>query len=499
SSQAYASKKEYGDGRDLHLHRWARDADAWQSGEVEWKGKPYKGRSYSRLLFGNFVMTTDAPQLVLLRDLAGVVIAGAKATRVLRDGPRILADGVALAEFAADRGLTVGVFGDSAPEKAPELLTASLHQEFFEQAPVDWLQVSGKWANTSRWQCDDSWGFFGGVGREAVMLVGKRRFEGNQSHEFYYGMKDLLGRKYMNARYVRHDLNFSFCTDGRDPFSGYTLLFGGFANSASYLYAGKERIAINEEMKFAPYDTIYDLHLFWRRIRVEREGKRVRVRHDEELLFDVGDTREAPLSGGHLMLWTWRNGIVYARMNSSAEGISIGRPELVRGEPAVATPWQPLSPLRVATRSEEDMTVVQNRFAGGDFAVEWPLPESQSARTLRLPLRIPQGVKVSLHLHAGDETRIVPLTAPVSQTYHVLASAFPEPSWKPFVNEALELSGTAREAIDETIEVDLKALFGDAPLTRLIIGNSSQQDYLLFGLSGNTAAAEFAVGAPVFE
>jgi hypothetical protein len=311
-------------------------------------------------------------------------------------------------------------------------------------------------------------------------------------------MKDLLNREYKNARYVRRDLNFSFCTDGRDPFSGYTLLYGGFANSATYLYAGREQIATKEELKFAPYKTINDLHLFWRRIRVEREGKRVRVRHDEELLFDVEDSREELPRGGHPMLWTWRNGIVYARMNSSAESISLGTAVLVRGQEAAETPWHPLSPVRVATRLEEEVTVVQNRFAGGDFAVEWPLLQPQTG-VLRLPLRIPQGVKVSLHLHAGEQSRIVPLTAPTSECYHVLASTPPEPHWRPYANEPLRLEGEVREAIEETIEVDLKALFGDAPLTRLIIGNSSQQDYLLFGLSGNSAGAEFAVGAPIFE
>jgi hypothetical protein len=499
SSEAYASKKEYGDGRDKHLHRWARDADAWQPDTIKWEDKTYKGRSYSRLLYGDFEIRTESPTLMILRDIDGTAIAGAEASVLQRKDEHLLADGYALAEFAADRGIVVGVFGEKAPEKAPELLAARLHQEFFEQAPVDWLQLSGQWANTSRWQCDETWSFFGGVGREAVMLVGKRRFDGNQSHEFYYGMKDLLNREYKNARYVRRDLNFSFCTDGRDPFSGYTLLFGGFANSASYLYAGHERIATNTDMKFPGYGTIYDLHLFWRRIRVEREGKRIRVRHDEELLFDAEDTRTEAPTGGHLMLWTWRNGIVYARMNSSAETIALGTPAMVRDEPATETLWRPLSSLRVSTRIEEEMTLVRNRFAGGDFAVEWPLAEPNAADTLRLAVRIPQGVHVSLHLHAGERSHIVALTAPVTDTYHILGDRPAEPHWRPYVREALVIAGEQRPEIAETITVDLKALFGDAPLSRLIIGNTSQQDYLLFGLSGNAVAAEFAIGTPAFE
>lgn len=494
SSLAYGSKTEYGDGRDKHLHRWARDADAWQADEVEWQGQPHKGRSYSRLLFGDFVVEPAEDALVLLRDIDGAVVAGGRGG-LQRVGPRILADGALLAECAADLGITVGVFGGG--DKAPVLRTARLHQEFFEQAPVDWLQVSGEWANTARWQCDTAWSFFGGVGREAVLLVGKRRFEGNQSHEFYYGMKDLLNREYKNMRYVRRDLNFSFCTDGRDPFSGYTLLFGGFANSASYLYAGRERIATNEELKFPAFQTIYDLHLFWRRIRVERQGARLRVRHDEELVFDVEDAREERPAGGHVMLWTWRNGVVYARLNSSAEEMTLGSPMLVRGESA-QTDWRPLSELRVATRKETEMTVATNRFGGGDFALEWPLPEPEQAARLQLPLRIPQGTKVSLYLRAGDKTRLVPLTAPLTDTYHLLSDS-PTDSWQPYVSQALELAGEPRETIAETIEVDLRALFGDAPLTRLILGNSSQQDYLLFGLSGNAAGAEFAVGTPRFE
>jgi hypothetical protein len=406
-----------------------------------------------------------------------------------------------------------------------KIRAAGVFHDLFENATAGWLPIHGSWDNTSRWQCEFAWTFFSGLGPDSVVLLSKRRFDGDQSHEFYFGMKDIFGRDYQNRRYARRDVNFSFCCDGKDLFSGYTFLYGGFANKASFLYRGRRQVAVNDNVIFKPFDdhnaqnAIYDEHLYWHRLRFEKVGTRVRVLFENEVVFDYTDPEAGMPDGGHIAMWTRRNGIMYARLNSSAECIRLDAEKYVLEPPGREDlPWEALSLQTVRTEPMDDGLVrVVNRYGGGEFAVRHTLatPVDLSVTPyLQLALDIPAGVKVNLHLRVNGKYCIRALTAPMGETYRILGdtSVFPPrvwPEWRLYA--ALPMSGAELIGVPEkslsgelkiNLQEELRRCFPNTAglkVEEMIIGNTSQQDYLQAGLSGNAAGATYVVGLPQFH
>jgi hypothetical protein len=319
-------------------------------------------------------------------------------------------------------------------------------------------------------------------------------------------------------------VNFSFLTDGRDIFSGYTFLYGGFNNEGSYLYRRRTRVAKNGDVRFNPFDksdwdaAIDDEHLFWRRFRFEKVGRRLRVFLGEVPVFDHEDEADDMPAGGHVALWTVRNGVMYARLNSSAQRVRMDAAKYVLDEPGRHDlAWRPLSPAAVRTEPSDGGQVrVVNRFGGGTFAVVHPLPEPVDlAKTpwMRIPMDIPSGAKVNLHLQVNGRHYIHALTAPLDETYRVLgdASVLPprvRPAWRLYASQALQdpvVGGEPRDTIRGVVEINLLEEVrrrcphaGRYRLATLIVGNTSHSDYLVAGLGGNAAGASYTVGTPTF-
>ncbi len=486
SSEPYSVKPRYEkDDRDDHLERWAKDADAWLPApdDREWL-------RFHLPLFSPFRIETVEGAKVRIRDVQGRVVEATQAPDA--PGPYWI---------------------ECQPGKAgpPHLWDDSVWQELFEQAPANWLAIDGTWQMTNRWQCEPKWSFYGGIGTEAVVLYSKPFFEGDQVHEFYHGMKDIFARQFENRRYARHDVNVSFMTDGRDLFSGYTFMYGGHENKASYLYRGREIVAINETHKFLPFVDIYDLHLFWRRLRVEAVGEHIRVLLDDEVVIDY--LEEDPLTapkGGQIALWTYRNGIVYGRFNSSASHLRIGGSSLptpIFSHEGAA--WKALQPGRVTVDPQGWAT---NNWGGGTFAMEFPLDspvDLLATPRLALDLEIPEGTMVNLHLVVSGKPLIVPLTAPIAATYRVLGHrAWYEHEWQPYAMDPLGLpviDGKPAESFASPLALDLLALvreryprLNSPKLQRLTIGNTDHGDYLMAGLRGNRPGARYRVGIPSF-
>jgi hypothetical protein len=215
-------------------------------------------------------------------------------------------------------------------------------------------------------------------------------------------------------------------------------------------------------------------------------------------------------------LWTYRNGVCYGRLNSSAEEIALDAETYVTDPPGRGDlPWRALSPTRVLVeKGEREMVRVTNRFSGGEFAVSYALDgpvDLGATPVMRLPAGIPEGVKVNLHLRVNKTWCIVPLTGPTGKTYRVLgdAAAFDvRPTWRLLANRPLgfpTVDGSPAKAIKNEYRVDLlremKKRFHGATsfrLEKLIVGNSSHKDYLMAGLSGNAAGASYMLGKPVF-
>jgi len=535
-SKTYSRKSPYPkDDRDKHLFRWARDRGAWEPLRPTHDGVAYSGQSFQLPLLGDFEFLTPNSRgkaLLILRDWLGkplhtVPVPKPGRVTLARRGNTLMLNGRTLAASSGAEPLLAGFAAEGGPsgEAVPhEVRSNTVRQEFFENATSAWLPADGHWDTSARWSCQPQWTFFSGFAYDAAVQFSKHRFEGNQVHEFYFGMKDVFRRKYEDRRYARHDVNFSFLTDGRDLFSGYTFLYGGFNNTATYLYRGRKRVATNDKIKFKPFDNTnpkhasYDEHLYWRRFRFEKVGNRLRIFLERDLIFDYVEKEHEIPSGGHVALWTYRNGVMYARLNSSAVAIRLDAQQYLLDPPGREDLlWQPLSPARVRVEPDgEGRVKVTNRFSGGEFALRYDAAQPiDLLRTPRLHLwmDVPEGVKINLHLKVNGAHFVRALTAPTTETYRILggpsaAQRPATPGWRLLVNKALSaprVGGSPVKSIRGEWQVDLlremKKRFPNAtslPLQSLIIGNTSHADYLMAGLSGNAAGATYRLGTPRF-
>jgi len=518
------------DDRDVLLHRWASDTDAWEDAALVLDGREWRGFLAAMVLFGDFAAELPAhpaPQTLALQGADRAILfshqlpPATTARHFARRGDALELDGQRVGTLAGSQGVRLGLYAeqglaDNAPR--PDLRSRTVRQEFFETAPTMWLPVSGAWQPTIRWTCFPKWNFFGGVGPDDVVLFSKERYDGSQCHEFYYGMKDVLARQYEQRRYIRRDVNFSFCTNGRDLSSGYTVMYGGRHNRASYLMKGRTIVAWNDLVRFPEFHAAPDeqqLHTKWWRFRVEKLGRRIRVFQDQTLLFDWTDTDPDAPTGGHIAFWTHRNGIVYARINSSAEVITNAAAQYlpVTGSGRLGG-WLARHPSRVRLEPGAAGRVrARNLFGGGSFAVQWEMPTPINlAETpkLRLPFAAGEGARVNLHLVVGGRGLIFALNAPTNETYRVLGQwSDTWDSWDAFVAAPLrEPVVDARSLWDrdnEIVEVNLRdeierrfPTLAPLTLTSLIVGNSSNVDYLLAGFGGNTSQSWYEVGRPEF-
>ncbi len=548
TSQAYEHKPRFErDDRDDYLDRWAHDLDAWVPRRLTIGPGEFRAYVHDLPLFSDFDVTPRAAPpgaQVLLCDWQGrpqqALSVPADLAPLRRRGDRLFWGDRPAGQVPGGAGLRVawGYAGavpalptDWRPRTdLPELRARTVIQELFDQAPVDWAPLSGTWGNTIRWKCNQNWNFFGGYGYDDVVLFSKLSFGGDQVHEFYFGMKDLYAGQLQNQRYVRRDVCFSFLTDGLNRNSGYTFMYGGHGNRGSFLYRGEKLVAENPKFRFLDTTGIDDLHRFWRCFRFELVGSRVCVLYEGNVVFDYQDPQPPPAKAGHLALWTQRNGIIYARLNSSAATVTREPLHYLPLTSDRTLAWRALDPFRVAVSAAgADRCEVRNRFGGGELAAEYPLAapvDLNATPLLHLPLDVPAGTKVSLHVRVDGQSFIIPLTAPREATYRSLCAEATEPSpwagtvtstpnpkyvpdWLPFAAQPLPPErfggGEPRRDLRDEWTGDLRAAAVQAGvalkaglLERLVIGNSSFHEYLMAGFGGNAAGASYRVGRPRF-
>ena len=386
--------------------------------------------------------------------------------------------------------------------------SATLWNEFFETAPAGWVWWSGNVGMQSRWACQPGWNWMGGWSRNFAAGFSRAAYSGDQTIEYYTSMKDLIAGQ-GSRRYMRRDLNFSFCTDGRNASSGYSLLFGGFGNSGTYLMKGDKVLAHTGAVGIPRFrGGENDVHWRWWHVKIEKRGGRIRVRIDEQPLFDVVDPD--PLPGGHLAFWTVRGGFTLARVRVAAQDRQ-WRPQASWSEPSeTGGGWEPVEPGAVRVARAGQQTRVVNRAGGGTFAVRWtggPIDLSKTP-VFTLPFQAGPGARVSLHLQISGVGYLLPVTAPVENTPLVLcplSDAFPQAPL--FLRMTSGLQVPEADVLppvaprDGLISIDLlEALAGRAGaaprLESLIVGNASNKDYLLAGFGGNGAGSHYTVGTP---
>jgi len=183
----------------------------------------------------------------------------------------------------------------------------------FSEAPTSWWVGQGVWEVASRWPCSPGWSWFSGMQREepsSPMLWSKEAFWGDQVVELFAAIQMDLprGPGYSHPS----DINLTICGNGRDPSSGYSLIFAGRDNTTSLLLRKEEVVAENPAFKFInPTSGNEAFHRHWFHLRLEKTGGHLRALIDGQVALEYQDPD--PLPGGQVALWTWNNGLMVAR------------------------------------------------------------------------------------------------------------------------------------------------------------------------------------------
>ena len=391
--------------------------------------------------------------------------------------------------------------------------SANLVDDYFEAAPVEWRAESGEWLMQNRWTCSPQWSWYGGSSGQAAMLWRKRAFRGDIAVHYFaaFQMKSRGSRIYRPA-----ELNVSICADGRNPFSGYTFLYGGWLNTRSALLKGERVVAQTTKEDLRP-PTLLDttpstnfLHRKWWHVAIEKHGSIVRCYVDDQLALEYDDPE--PLDGGSVCLWTYDNSVMVARTWIAYEeagpldtplGEPAEEPEL-RAPPAVVSShgatvhdferglgtWgSPDGSARVhlEPRGHGLALAVTNLHAGGTFGLAVPVEPFDALKRpfLSFDYRVPPEVKVNLHVAMNGKEHAVLFTHADARVAGIpilgRIEAKPDGKW-------------------HTAVVDLRALLlhcypdaGTLPVQALSFGTRDKRRYLAAGLGGNYAGVTYAL------
>jgi len=416
-------------------------------------------------------------------------------------------------KFSSDGplSLTLCTPGATFRPELHQVRSSNLWNEFFEQAPAAWRSWAGQYGMQYRWGCQPHWNWMGGWSRHLAVCFSRHAYAGDQTIDYYTCIKDLMLGKTNSRRYLRKELNFSFCTDGRNLCSGYSLLFGGYNNAGIYLMKGTEVLASTDQFRLPPPTSGHaDVHWRWWHVRVEKRGTRITVYVDERKTLEATD--KEPLEGGHVAYWSVGNGFMLAKAQIAAERRT-NEPQKFWAKPSLqGALWEALEPGMVRLVPPWNYMGVVNNAGGGTFAVRWTGGPVDLSKTpvLRLPFRAGPGAQVNLHIQVSGKGYLIPLTAPVEKTPAVLC-----PAWLALTDaQAFYASESQTElpalSVLEPVKsahayilVDLLEALGNRAgpnpmLEGLIIGNASNKDYLMAGFSGNRAGAEYRVGVPMW-
>lgn len=315
------------------------------------------------------------------------------------------------------------------------LFCRNLVADLFETVPTDWSWIEGQCRMAARWACQDQWNFLACGGTGVPFMVSKRRFEGVQTHEYFMAMRPMTPSDAGDASfrynpkedeklqvfhehlgwYNRRDLNFSFCGDGRNPFSGYTVVFGGEDNTVTRLYRQGKVLAETREPQFlfAPGPDHTAIHWRWWKFTIHLRGEHLRVLLDDQTLFAVDDPE--PLTDGHVAFWTVRNGFSLTKVSSLADHITWEPDVLYVPDSPVSSGWQSvLTDSLALAPAGAGMTQVTLTTGSGFHPLRYvfptPVPLAASP-CLRLPLQLPPEVALNAFVETSAGSFVVDLGA----------------------------------------------------------------------------------------
>jgi hypothetical protein len=210
-------------------------------------------------------------------------------------------------------------FGAGPVQKWADSVTVSADGQrtyAFKEAPNDWQSVAGDWAITNRWECDPRWSFFSGVNKTGPACLWNKACHGdNFSLEFFIGPKMDSSRGGSAYNYVA-DFNATLCGDGKDLNSGYSFLYGGFADTGSYLMRGDKEMAKNVDAA-AIIPRHSGIHHVWFHVKIRKDGPTLTMWINGTQVVQAKD--ETPLTGNRFAIWTWNNGVMVAQVRVSSD------------------------------------------------------------------------------------------------------------------------------------------------------------------------------------
>lgn len=129
----------------------------------------------------------------------------------------------------------------------------------------------------------------------------------------------------------------------------------------------------------------------------------------------------------------------------------------------------------------------------------------QETPILELPLQV-SGAKVNLHIQIGSATYLVAISAPTGQMMNCLKPKALARFSRSYLraDNGLKLIGSARP-VAGLLVINLGEMInavGSVPgstMVTLTVGNSSNEEYLLVGTSGNPKGTRYTIGMPTWR
>jgi hypothetical protein len=418
--------------------------------------------------------------------------------------------------------------GLSVDRHEANVVSPHIYDYTFSTAPADWVMELGDWRVRSRWSCTPSWNFMGGESAEVAAIWNKHEFLGDLTVEAYMSYKmNVLGEGgYRNGT----DFNVSICGDGRNLFSGYSFIIGGWGNSWTRIMRGTQVLAETNAPSARPVTLLdgspgtWAWHRRWWEVRAIKRGGDLYLFFDNALVLQAHDPD--PLPGGRVALWTFDNGIMIPRVKIYYDR---ERPPGERGEPPYAPyipaaeeppaapsltftsqthpsiqadfdrdlgGWAGRDGQQGALLSLDPLTpdgkgrclLLTNENSGGTFgatAVAGPF-DAVKMNQLRFDYRVPPEAKVNLELTAAGTRYEIILTAPEfpsdrAERLAEIPDVQPDLQWH---HVDLDLLACLRRFYPDVASIEV---------TDLWFGLDTTRGYALAGCGANPALCEYRI------
>jgi len=206
----------------------------------------------------------------------------------------------------------------------------------FSDAPSDWIG-DGAWTMTTRWACAPMWSFLGGWSHGDAVLWHKQRFTGDQSFNTFSGIKMEYPREREIYDNRDRDVAISICTDGRNPRSGYSGIYGAPDEQGN---RNRRTVLMRDGVVVASANLVVpgrgQSHREWYDLALRKYGNEVEFWVEGKKVLSFTDPQ--PIAGGVPAIWTNDNGVslARARIHFSSPPELADLPRVTLGEP-----WYP--------------------------------------------------------------------------------------------------------------------------------------------------------------